>query len=642
MVNLSFSSVITFLSILAAIIYLFGAVYSITIKPRNPKSILFLFLNLALAVWSFAYTLFFNSPDKEFAVGCYRFAAFGYCTYYAFAIHLTFLFYIKNSVLISYMTRFFYFSCIPFIVLFFIDDLDMFTFYKADGIWKYSFNFLDLWYLMYLLISLLPLAVLLYPCLRFIKKNTSLKAKKKYIIIFCTQLISLAAGVFTNIISPAAGLLKIPPMAHILVLVYILGLSYLVRSHSLISITPAIAAGQILSKVADMIVLTDTDGNITEVNESLKNLLGYTEKDLLGNKIGLLFPNADLLKPHFVLNNNADINISGFNILTRFNTSIPVRLSISTIFDDNFAFIGNVYIFQDMRLVVQLKSEITKKDMLAESLLKKNEQLEELDKLKSDFLCNVSHELRTPLNLLLSSLKLSLLKLGNSEQPLDPQQIYKLFEVMNQNCCRLTKVINNIIDITKIDAGYFELNLSNYNIVNVVEEITLTTAAYTKNKGINFVFDTEVEELMLACDAERIQRVLLNLFSNSVKYTQPGGEIFVNMSIKENFVQIAVKDTGLGISQDKQQLIFERFIQVDRSLTRLQEGSGIGLSLVKSLVELHKGTISVESELNNGSTFIVSLPIYILGEKDVRKVPNFEALQNTLEKIGIEFADVSM
>lgn len=213
---------------------------------------------------------------------------------------------------------------------------------------------------------------------------------------------------------------------------------------------------------------------------------------------------------------------------------------------------------------------------------------------------------------------------------------------MNQNCYRLTKVINNIIDITKIDAGYFELNLLNHNIVNVVEEITLTTAAYTKTKGINFIFDTEVEELVLACDAERIQRVLLNLFSNSVKFTQTGGEVFVNMAIRDNFVQISVKDTGMGISKDKLQLIFERFIQVDRSLTRLQEGSGIGLSLVKSLVELHKGTISVESELNNGSTFIVSLPIYTLNEENVCRLSNFETLQNTLEKIGIEFSDVGI
>ncbi len=642
MVNLSFSSVVVSLSLLALIIYLFGALYSILIKPGNPKSILFLLLNLALAVWSFAYTLFFISADKELAIFWYRFASFGYCTYYAFAIHLTFLFYIKNSIFISYIIRFFYLSCIPFIILFFVNDLNMFTFFKLNGVWNYYLNYMPLWYLMYLLISLVPLIILLYPYVCFIKKNKSPVSKKKYTIIFYTHLISLLAGIFTNIISTALNLTLVFPMAHVFSLVYILGLSYLVKNHSLINLTPAIAADQILSKIVDMIILTDPNGNITEVNESLKNTLGYTDKDLIGRKISFLSPNTDFLTPHFVLNNNSDNNISGFNIITKLNTHIPVKLSISTIFDDNFAFIGNVYIFQDMRLVVQLKSEITNKDILAESLLKKNEQLEELDKLKSDFLCNVSHELRTPLNLLLSSLKLSLLKLDNSGQASNPQQIYKLFEVMNQNCYRLTKVINNIIDITKIDAGYFELNLLNHNIVNVVEEITLTTAAYTKNRGINFIFDTEVEELILACDAERIQRVLLNLFSNSVKFTQPGGEIFVNMSIKDNFVQISVKDTGMGISHDKQQLIFERFIQVDRSLTRLQEGSGIGLSLVKSLVELHKGTISVESELNNGSTFIVSLPIYILNDENVCRVSNFETLQNTMEKIGIEFADVGI
>lgn len=284
MVNLSFSSLEVFLSLLALVIYLFGVLYSALIKPVNPKSMLFILFNSALAVWSFAYTLFFISADIGSAVFWYRFSAIGYCTYYAFAVHLTFLFYGKNSLFISYIIRFFYLSCIPFIILFCVDDLNMFTLYKINGIWNYSLNYLPLWYLVYLLISLVPLIILLYPCICFIKKSRSPISKKKYTIIFYTQLIALSAGIFTNIISTAANLKEVFPMAHVFILIYILGLGYLAKNHSLISLTPAIAADQILSRIVDMIILTDPKGNITEVNESLKNTLGYTGNDLIGKK----------------------------------------------------------------------------------------------------------------------------------------------------------------------------------------------------------------------------------------------------------------------------------------------------------------------------------------------------------------------
>jgi len=211
---------------------------------------------------------------------------------------------------------------------------------------------------------------------------------------------------------------------------------------------------------------------------------------------------------------------------------------------------------------------------------------------------------------------------------------------MNQNCYRLTKIINNIIDITQIDAGNFELKVSNYNIVNIVEEVTLSAAEYVKSKGITFLFDTENEELIIACDAEIIERIVLNIISNAIKFTTIGGEIFVKVSLAGNNVLISIRDNGIGISMDKQQLIFERFIQVDKSLSRPSEGSGIGLALVKLLVNLHQGTISVESEPNKGSTFTIALPIYIVEDENACSMPQSEYSKSLNEKISIEFSDV--
>ncbi len=267
-------------------------------------------------------------------------------------------------------------------------------------------------------------------------------------------------------------------------------------------------------------------------------------------------------------------------------------------------------------------------------------QMLKFDNLKTEYFVNVSHELRTPLNVILSSLKLLELK-KNTAQAEAPIKLDKHISTIKQNCYRLIRLINNIIDITKIESGFFEIHLKNCNIVSIIEDITLSVAEFIEGKGIVLLFDTDVEEKLTACDPDKIERIILNLLSNAIKYTKPEGRISVNVFEREETIEIIVSDTGIGIPQDMQELIFQRFRQVDTSLTREQEGSGIGLSLVKSLVELHGGNISVESEYGKGSKFIIRLPVKILGpEKNtVTNLDNFTE-QTQIERLSIEFSDI--
>lgn len=131
----------------------------------------------------------------------------------------------------------------------------------------------------------------------------------------------------------------------------------------------------------------------------------------------------------------------------------------------------------------------------------------------------------------------------------------------------------------------------------------MSVAGYVENKGLELVFDTDTEEKIMACDLDMIERIMLNLLSNSVKFTSPGDSIKVNFIDEGDSVKIVVMDTGIGIPEDKQLSIFERFRQVDRSFTRNHEGSGIGLALVNSLVKMHGGRIELSSELGKGSEF---------------------------------------
>jgi len=276
--------------------------------------------------------------------------------------------------------------------------------------------------------------------------------------------------------------------------------------------------------------------------------------------------------------------------------------------------------------------DITNKKLLDETIVSEN--------LKTEFFSNLSHELRTPLNIIICTLQLLDTYIMNGELKDKERKFQKYSGIMKQNCYRQLRLVNNIIDITKLDAGFFDLNLQNCNIVNIVESVTMSVAEYIKTKSIKLVFDTDIEDCIMSCDPEKIERVLLNLLSNSIKFTRPGGSMKVNMYDKGENIIISLKDTGIGIPKDKLNIIFDRFRQVDRSLTRNQEGSGIGLSIVKSLVELHGGTISVVSEYGRGTEFIIVLPVRVVSkENEVCGV--FEAQsQERIERIHIEFSDI--
>lgn len=262
----------------------------------------------------------------------------------------------------------------------------------------------------------------------------------------------------------------------------------------------------------------------------------------------------------------------------------------------------------------------------------------EYNKIKTEFIVNISHELKTPINVILSTLQLLELKINNNKNN-EKEDYIGYIETMKQNCYRLIRLVNNLIDITKIDSGYLSINLRNCNIVNVIENITLSVSEYIENKGLQLIFDTDVEEKIMACDPEQIERIILNLISNSVKFTKPGGLIKVNISDQCEKILVSVEDTGIGISKERHEQIFQKFVQVNSSLKNEQEGSGIGLCLVKSLVELHEGNIYVISEEGKGSKFVMEFPVRIIQSKDDKINDSIYLEETNIERINVEFSD---
>ena len=200
--------------------------------------------------------------------------------------------------------------------------------------------------------------------------------------------------------------------------------------------------------------------------------------------------------------------------------------------------------------------------------IKANIVMEKALKLQGEFLVNVSHELKTPLNVIFATAQLFKMYCDTGSLDDKKDSIVKYIDSIKQNSYRLSKIINNIVDLSKIEAGFFKLNLSNNNVVEVVEEIVMSVTTLTDSKGLNIIFDTDSEENIIACDSEKIERIVLNLISNAIKFSPVGDEIFVDVRGKDEFVEISVRDNGIGIEKEDLDMIFDRFKQVDKSLSR--------------------------------------------------------------------------
>ncbi|WPC40854.1 PAS domain-containing sensor histidine kinase [Clostridium sp. JS66] len=382
-------------------------------------------------------------------------------------------------------------------------------------------------------------------------------------------------------------------------------------------------------------IFVHRDDKVIFTNESAAKLVGFRKTEDLNEKSILDFATndeKDSVKEKFKQIYDKKITRLVFEEkIMKSNGDIVIVKNTSTYF-----------IYEGKQTILSILSDITSEKQVeklekdVEENIKLLNETREFNKMITEFFSNISHELKTPLNVIFSAVQVLNLYINKNEGENIEKQ-HKYLKVVKQNCYRLLKLINNLLDITRADSGFLKLHARRYNIVNVVEDIALSVVSYVESKGINLIFDTDVEEKVMNFDADKIERIILNLLSNSIKFTNAGGKIYVNMNDIGNSVIISVKDTGVGIPEDKLQMIFERFGQVDKTLRRNSEGTGIGLCLVKSFVEMHGGTIEVKSKLGEGSEFIIKLPEIITEQEQSEENSMYET---NIERINIEFSDI--
>ncbi|MCM1991039.1 sensor histidine kinase [Oceanirhabdus seepicola] len=388
---------------------------------------------------------------------------------------------------------------------------------------------------------------------------------------------------------------------------------------------------------------------------------GYTGQGLIGGKLhrsyfeGIeavkiikdIFAGKDINEIESVIFRNTVYQFDYF-LLEKFNISmdilpkgsrVPNQPERSVKIKKHWLFVWFLLILITfIALIKYLSFNISKRRLAEKSVEESNEMLTEVkenNRIKSDFFANITHDIRTPINVILSVTQLAGVLGENNDDSFE--KINKYNGTIRDNCFRLLRISNNLIDMTKIDSGFMSMEFKNYEIISLIENTTLSVAKLAENKGINIIFDTEVEEKIIACDGLKIERVIMNLLSNAIKFTQENGNIEVYIYEDDRYLVISVKDSGIGMAEEKLDSVFERFDMVEGNQNCNAYGSGIGLYLVKSIVEKHNGNIEVKSKLDEGTEFLIRIPDTVYENLE----PIYYSVPDDIENIiNIEFSDI--
>ena len=277
------------------------------------------------------------------------------------------------------------------------------------------------------------------------------------------------------------------------------------------------------------------------------------------------------------------------------------------------------YVFNYLKILQRLVDQKTESlNNQMEENKRLSQEIIEQEQFKNNYFVNLSHELRTPINVIMSTL--GVINIFKENKKLTADKLDEYIKIISKNCDNLLRVTNDIIDSSKIETGKYKINKNNYDIVYVVEEAALNMSKFIEEKGISLVIDPDMEEKIISFDKIEIERCIVNLLGNAVKFTKEGGKITLYIKEVENYIEIIVKDTGIGISKEDQEFIFKRFSQGKNSSTTKVTSSGIGLTLVKYIVELHDGYIKLDSEVNKGSKFTIGIPNRIENKESLQEI----------------------
>lgn len=606
-------------------------VLGIVVYTKNPKNVInrfFLFLCMFLSYWAFAEFGFLQADNLDSTIFWIKASSF-WPILISIMMHFVLIFtekskWLKNKVIFFSL----YAPAVIFSLLFLITNSHIPI--KEDWGWvQYDINPLlsnisNIWFS--------GLAILIiYLLFRYYFKVVVYRTKKqaKYMLIgFFIPIIISILSIYL------LGEFYIPDFTSTGIVIGCVFIGNGIWKYGLFTISPTTAADTIISTMSDALVLTESNGKITSVNQAALKLLGWEKSKVIGQTFEFIStcPFDEINKKEVI----SDLE-TGFK--TKNGKNIPISLSASTLRGKKRELHGFVLIGRDiterkkMEEALQKKNEYleqmnvdlnsmnqkltaTNEELIVtqqelekskEQIQKQNVKLKKLDQLKSAFLNITSHELRTPMSSIKGYVQMLLKQvLGDIGE-----EQKSALEIVLRNTNRLDHLIQDILDISRLESGTMKFIPEPTNIKDMINEIaeTMKSSAEIKNIKINVDIIGEIPDLII--DQDRIKQVIINLFNNAIKYSPEGTFINICGSADNTNVLFEVQDYGRGIPEDKQKHVFETFYQVDSGMDRKFGGAGLGLSISRGIILAHGGNIWVESEGigGKGSTFKFSLPV---------------------------------
>lgn len=349
----------------------------------------------------------------------------------------------------------------------------------------------------------------------------------------------------------------------------------------------------IINNINSGILLIDKENKtIADVNPVAAKMIGLPREKIIGN-VCHKFVCTALEDQCPIIDLYQKVDKSERILLDKDGNEIPVIKSVVCV-----KLKGKEYLVESFY-------DISGRKKVEEALIGAKLAAEASDRAKSEFLTNMSHELRTPLN---SIIGFSDMLIYSEQHEMDEKQIRYLNNISNSGK-HLLEVINDILDISKIEAGRMDLSIEETNVVEIMEEVIKNVSSLVDQKSLTLEYDIADEVTVIDTDKLKFKQILYNLIGNAIKFTMEGGSITVTAKRVLNMIEIEVKDTGIGISENDQKDLFYPFRQVESALSRNYQGSGLGLAIVKKYVEMQNGSIRVESEPEIGSAFLFELPL---------------------------------
>ncbi len=352
--------------------------------------------------------------------------------------------------------------------------------------------------------------------------------------------------------------------------------------------------GILMEQSRDGIVVIDQDGKVFEANPRYAEMLGYSHEEVKALYMwdwDIHYTREQLMEMLRLADSKGILHET--RQLRKDGSLIDVEIS------------ANAAKFGERKLSFCVCRDITGRKQAEEELLNAKLDAEDANRAKSEFLATMSHELRTPLN---SIIGFSDVLYNGIFGSLNQKQADYLNHISNSGK-HLLKLINDILDLSKVEAGKMELVCEKFYVSDAIEEINITITPLAVKKGIDLDIKIAQQLGMVNADRSKFQQILCNLTSNAIKFTPNKGSVEIEAHRSGNFVQIAVKDTGIGIADKDMEKLFQPFKQLNTYLTREHEGTGLGLALVKKFVEMHGGKIRVESKVGEGSIFTFLIPV---------------------------------